>query len=193
MTAIYTCIPQDVQTPEQAAQYREAKRQAEIQSLRTRQTYQPAYILIPDLTMENLPGTTWRNLWTADLHTVATIGPDRFGKIGPDPTSYATFSIGHWTADRFQIRDWVRVDRLPTDIQIAWAVEHVRHCKTALHATHEQNEHTGKKTRGTFTRFREEDVQLALNQLHKLIEEHQLPPINPVTIALPGEQLQLFA
>jgi len=192
VTAIYTCIPENIQTPEQATQYRKAEHQAEIQSLRSGQTYQPAYILIPDLTMEDLPGTTWRNLWTAHLQTVATIGPDRFGRVGPDPTSYATFSIGYWTADKFQIRDWVRVDNLPATVQIAWAVQHVRHCKTTLHATHEQNEHTGKKTRGTFTRFREEDVKLALEELHDLTQGHQLPPINPVSIALPGEQLSLF-
>ena len=191
MTAIHTCIPQDVQTPEQAAQYREAKRQAEIQSLRSGQTYQPAYILIPDLTMEDLPGTTWRNLWTADPHTITTIGPDRFGKIGPDPTSYATFCIGYWTADQFQIRDWVRVDNLPAHTQIAWAIQHVRHCKMQLHATHKQNEHTGKKTRGTFTRFREEDVQQALDQLRQLTKQHGAPLTNPVAIALPGEQLTL--
>lgn len=73
-------------------------------------------------TMDELPGTAWRNLHTFSLETIQEIRENRYGKPGPDPDPYidAMFSIGLWSNNRFVIDNYVRVDHLPATIQMEW-------------------------------------------------------------------------
>jgi len=60
------------------------------------------YIILP-WHMHELPGTTWRNVYTTHLTIIQEIRESRCGKPGPDPEQWinAMFSIGLWYNDRF--------------------------------------------------------------------------------------------
>lgn len=192
MTAIYTCISPDIQTPEQVVAYRETLHIAMRTALRSGIRHQSAYTRIPNLTMKDLPGTTWRNLWTTGIEIVKVIGPDRFGKMGPDPLHSSMFTIGCWRDDQFQISDWIRIDNLPADVQIMWAIERVRYCKNELRILQKRAGQISKPAFQMKTRYENNNLQQALQELRQITQRHYLPPIDLVAIALPGEQLALF-
>ena len=134
MPPIYTCIV-NVETPEDAMRYREEEHARYWACKRAGKDHEQSdrYTALP-WPMESLPGTVWRNLYTASPHTVTEIGLDRVGRLGPDPNCVLSFSIGCYRSDRFEIDHWVRVDCLPPAVQVAWAVRRVHYCKQELEA-----------------------------------------------------------
>ena len=81
------------------------------------------YPILP-WTMDQLPGTAWRNLHTFSLETIQEIRENKWGKPGPDPDPWinSMFSIGLWCNNRFVIGHYVRVDHLPATIQMEWHI-----------------------------------------------------------------------
>ena len=103
------------------------------------------YILLP-WALENLPDTTWRNVWTHDSYTVHKVQKNNWGELGPDPGDNAgMFPIGLWREDRFCIEHWIRVDHLSPDAQIDWAVERVAHCQKQLANIRKQRNKKGQR------------------------------------------------
>jgi len=128
VTALYA--EYTASTPEDVARQVEERRARERASFHAGRRPQSQYILLP-WTMEELPGTTWRNAYTFAPETVKELNTDNFGKTGPDPakTSGIMFSLGLWRGDRFIVEHWVRVDHLPAKVQQAWAAARVGYCR----------------------------------------------------------------
>ena len=117
------------------------------------------YPILP-WTMDELPGTTWRNLHTFNLETIQEIRENRYGKPGPDPDPCinAMFSIGLWSNERFVIGHHVRVDHLSITIQMEWHNSRVaRQGRQVARAQGDLRQH--KST------FRKRHVQYTLDQL----------------------------
>jgi len=96
---------------------------------RKREPSREHYPILP-WTMDELPGTTWRNPYTAGSVTIHEIRENRAGKPGPDPDPWinAMFAIGLWWGDRFVIDCWVRVDHLSIETQMEWHLALVIYC-----------------------------------------------------------------
>ena len=128
MTALYA--EYTASTPEDVARQVEEVHARERAAFRARKRLEHNPTLLP-WTMEELPGTTWRNAYTFAAETVKELNTDNFGKTGPDPaeTSGIMFSIGLWRGEQFCIEHWVRVDHLPARVQQAWAAARVGYCR----------------------------------------------------------------
>jgi hypothetical protein len=192
MPPIYTCIV-NVETPEDAMHYREKEHARCWACKRAGKgiVQEPdRYTALP-WTMESLPGTVWRNLYTASPHTVTEIGLDRVGRFGPDPDRVLSFSIGCYRSDRFEIDHWVRVDCLPPAVQVAWAVRRVHYCKGQLEALRKQATTMSKTIFRSRTEMEHQDLDIALAELQSLTESLDVT-IPPTSLALPGEQMALF-
>ncbi len=78
--------------------------------------------------MEELVGTTWRNIHTGEAQTVHHLGINRFGKPvlcaapanPPVPFGQNLEVIGFWSGDRYLVEDWVRVDHISEEAQLCW-------------------------------------------------------------------------
>ena len=117
------------------------------------------YPILP-WTMDQLPGTAWRNLYTFGLETIHEIRENRDGKLGPDPDIYinSMFSIGLWANARFVIGHYVRVDHLPPTIQMQWHMSRLSY--QARQATKARD--TLQKQKSAYTK---RDLQYRLDQL----------------------------
>ena len=131
MTALYA--EYTAGTPEDVARQVADRHARERASYRNGSRLKGDYKLLP-WSMEELPGTTWRNAHTFVSTTIEQLKTDRFGKIGPDPDEHSNilFSIGLWRGKQFCIEHWVRVDHLPPLVQQKWAIERVRYCREEL-------------------------------------------------------------
>ena len=128
MTALYAEYTSG--TPEDVARQVEKVHARERAAFRARKRLEHNPTLLP-WTMEELPGTTWRNAYTFAAETVKELNTDNFGKTGPDPaeTSGIMFSLGLWRSGQFCIEHWIRVDHLPAKVQQAWAAARVGYCR----------------------------------------------------------------
>ncbi len=78
--------------------------------------------------MEELVGTTWRNIHTGEEKSVHHIGTNRFGRPvlcaapanPPKPFGQDLEIIGFWSGDRYLVDDWVRVDLQSEEAQLCW-------------------------------------------------------------------------
>lgn len=126
---------------------------------RGRELPRDEYSLLP-WTMDELPGTAWRNVHTFSLEIIKEIRENKWGKPGPDPDPWinSMFSIGLWANDRFVIGHYVRVDHLPATIQMQWHIAAIarqgREVAQARDALRQQK-----------NRYRKRHVQYTLDQL----------------------------
>ncbi|HEU5382792.1 MAG TPA: methyltransferase, partial [Ktedonobacteraceae bacterium] len=78
--------------------------------------------------MEDLVGSTWRNIYTGEIQTVHHLGMNRFGKPvlctapanPPVPFGQNLEIIGFWSGDCYLIEHWVRVDHTSEEAQLCW-------------------------------------------------------------------------
>jgi len=128
-------------------------------------------------TMDELPGTTWRNVWTHTSETVEAIKENRYGVLGPDPDIWinAMFSLGLWRKDQFCIEHWVRVDHLSALVQVAWASEQVASCRRDLLQAQQHADEVARGVRTgsspTYQKFRIEMEQRQLDEAQLQLSE----------------------
>lgn len=91
--------------------------------------------------MEELVGSEWRNLYTGSLSRIVRIGKDRWGQsvlveddriLPVPPYGKVVLSLGLWwkTAGRreiYVVENEIRVDVLPPDLQMAYALRDIEH------------------------------------------------------------------
>ena len=91
--------------------------------------------------MEELVGSEWRNLYTSSLSRIVRVGKDRWGQsvlveddriLPVPPDGEVVLSLGLWwkTADQreiYVVENEIRVDVLPPDSQMAYALRDVEH------------------------------------------------------------------
>lgn len=120
----------------EAIQQGAAHRRRVLEALRACAPERHPSTLLP-WTMEDLPGTIWRCVWTMGREIVQAIEANRFDKMGPDPDPWTRgmFSIGLWRGERFCIEHWIRVDHLAPQVQVDFAVERVAYCRRERAAT----------------------------------------------------------
>jgi hypothetical protein len=165
------------------------------------------YSILP-WTMEELPGTQWRNAHTYKLTTIQEITTNRHGQRGPDPDPWINtmFSIGLWrpvrdreTEEVFCVEHWIRVDNLPPQEQIEWAKERVTWARQELLQAQEALKKA--KQEGRRIRARQLSVQWdrkyldeARRDLISLSERFGLMlSTNILNVGVqPGEQLAMF-
>lgn len=197
MTALYARYT--AQTVQEAAQQlQEQHRRVRARDEVPRQQY-PA---LP-WQMEDLPGTTWRNVYTASIHTVQRLDENRFGKIGPDPDKWTNsmFEIGLWVGDRFCIDHWVRVDHLSPKVQVDWARERVAYCRQRLARQYESLERVKQGKSGGSVSYRKQVitrhkkyVDQARRELQDIAAQLHVPlTVNILNIGVqPGQQMILI-
>lgn len=161
------------------------------------------YTLLP-WKLEDLPGTTWRNVWTFSSYTVQKIQENNWGKLGPDPEDLAgvLFSIGLWRGDRFCIEHWVRVDHLLPKNQLDWAIERVAHCQKQLTTVKRQKDKKRQSKRYQHSPYhyklevswKRTNLSQAREELSTLSQALAIPlPIHLLNVgAQPRQQLVLF-
>jgi len=156
-------------TPEDVARQVEEARTCRRAAFRARKRPQDKYILLP-WSMEELPGTTWRNAYTLHAHTIKVLATDRWDRLGPDPDeqTLGMFKVGLWRDDRFCIEHWVRVDHLPARIRQAWAVKRVRYCRKELRRA--QNEKASDACHKIKVQWAEDYLAEARQELAELTE-----------------------
>jgi hypothetical protein len=135
---LYSQIPSTFTDPEACiAAARGSSRQWKLKS-------RDAYAALP-ITMGELPGTTWVNLWTGTRITIARIEANGWGKPVPIEGSdldrphpgrerhrYGVLGIGLWWYDRYLIENWVRFDTLPPEAQLRWLLVPVRRAHESI-------------------------------------------------------------
>jgi len=167
MTDLYTSYT--AKTPEEAHRQHEQIIERE-RACRRNNLYRPQheYTLLP-WSMEEMPGTTWRNVYTANVHTVERIAKNRFNKPGPDPDEYINemFEPGLWRLDAdetewYCVEHWIRVDHLTPEIQVDWACARVAYRQQEL-----------AQQRQTLGRVKRGEEGGSVSYLKKVIAWHQ--------------------
>jgi len=167
------------ETPEDVARQVAERRAYERARFCDRKPLEHNPTLLP-WSMEELPGTTWRNAYTFAPETVKEIALNRYDKPGPDPDAYinAMFSLGLWRGDRFIVEHWVRVDHLDAKIQQAWAIERVRYCRQEVRqaeqdyddAKHKRNLSSSPTYQKQHLQWKEKDLAQARQELAELTQ-----------------------
>ena len=201
MTALYAEYTSG--TPEDVARQVEEMHKRERARFRDRKPLGHSPTLLP-WTMEELPGTTWRNAYTFAPETVKELNTDNFGKTGPDPaeTSGIMFSIGLWRGGQFCIEHWIRVDHLPAKVQQAWAAARVGYCRQEVRQAEQDYDDAKAGTKSYSSpayqkrhlAWKQDVLAKARQELAALTERLELTlPLNICNVgARDGEQLVLF-
>lgn len=168
-----------------------------------RQEISPQFYSILPLTVEELPGTEWRNAHTFVYEGVETLDEDRFGRIGPDPGKRmgAGFSIGLWrrVQDReiFCVEHWVRVDDLPAEERIEWAKARIVWARKKVVESEKailEADRRNRRGRERDLEWAERYVEEAQADLIALADRLDVPlSVNVLNVGIqPGEQMAMF-
>lgn len=185
-------------TPDEVKRQKTLQRQMfRLEHLRRRRVMPHQLYSILPWSLEELPGTSWRNAHTAKVVSVQRLGENRWGEIGPDPwASGGMFSIGLWRDGQFCIEHWVRVDHLPAEMQIEWAKEHVAHCRTGM--LREQKKIDKAKKRGATRKnysvgWSVAALEQARRELIALCEEFGAGDVDVLNVGIQSdEQMRMF-
>lgn len=79
--------------------------------------------------MEELVGSTWRNIHTGEGHVIHHLDVNRFGRpvlcaaLPPEadePYGQALEIVGFWSGDHYLVEEWVCVDLQSEETQLRW-------------------------------------------------------------------------
>lgn len=137
------------------------------------------YSILP-WTMDELPGTAWRNLHTFSVETIQEIRENKWGKPGPDPDPWinSMFSIGLWSNDRFVIGHYVRVDHLSITTQMQWHIAAIARESTEVARAQDDLQQQKSTYRKRRLQYRLDQLAQASQHAMQFATLHHLPVSN---------------